>query len=597
MWSLGETVKFSDGHVTAPACAYKFGSFSLIPGDKQLLHDGTPVPLAPKAFDTLMVLVRKHGHLVEKAELLKHVWPDSFVEEVAVAHCVSEVRKALRHLASDSEFIQTVPTRGYRFVAAVEAEEVATFEPAARTRLAVLPFETFGADVEREYLADGLTEEVIAALGQIDARLGVIGRTSMMVYKHTTKSLAAIGAELGAEYLVESSLRAEGTRLRITSKLIRARDQLQVWSGSYDGESQSVLEFQRALSGAIAREVQLRLSPDRMHLLDRRQPRDVQAYDLYLRGRHFWNQLSPPTTKRAVESYRRAIALDPGYALAWSGLAVAYTASPINGDAPPLEMWPHARDAANQAVHFAADLAESQTAWGLFNFWLEWDWRVAEEACRNAVALDPSDGSAHRTLGVVLSALMRHDEARAAADRSRALDPFDATSHALAAQLAFAARDNSAAVELARQCVALSPNFWVAHYQLAQAYEQLGRHEAALEALQQAAPFSHGNSKVISLRGYILARLGRTAESEQLLATLAAPSRERYVPPYATALVHAGLNHRDTAYEWLERAHGAHDVHLVLLVTDPKWDAFRTDPRFEGLLTKCGFQVRGFGTI
>jgi tetratricopeptide (TPR) repeat protein len=197
-------------------------------------------------------------------------------------------------------------------------------------------------------------------------------------------------------------------------------------------------------------------------------------------------------------------------------------------------------------------------------------------------------------LGVVLSALMRHDEAQCAMRRARELDPLDATNEALSAQLAFTARDFRAAAEFARRSGALNPEFWVAHYQLAQAYERLGQHEMALEALQKAAPFSNGNSKGISLRGYILAGLGRTAESEQVLETLASVSCERYVPPYAAALVHAGLNHADAAYECLERAYDAHDVHLVLLVIDSKWDRFRTDARFEAILGKCGFARAGW---
>jgi tetratricopeptide (TPR) repeat protein len=414
-----------------------------------------------------------------------------------------------------------------------------------------------------------------------------------MAYKRTAKSLATIGAELRADYVVESSLQAEGIRLRITSRLIRASDQLQIWSGSYQDEPRSVLQFQLELSAAIAREVRLRLLPEHIDTLGQRQPRQAQAYDLYLQGRHFWNQLSPPTTRRAVELYTRAIEADPEYALAWSGLAVAYAASPINGDAPPREMWPRAREAAQRALQFAPDVSESYTSLGLFNFWLEWNWGVAEAACRKAVALDSNDGMAHRMLGVVLSALMRHDEARCAMRRARELDPLDATNEALSAQLAFTARDFSAAVECARRSSALNPEFWVAHYQLAQAYEQMGQHEMALEALQKAAPFSNGNSKAISLRGYILARLGRTAEAEQVLETLASASRERYVPPYAAALLYAGLNHAHALYECLERAYEAHDVHLVLLVIDSKWDRFRTDPRFEALLVKCGFPRAG----
>jgi len=296
-----------------PQVAYKFGGFLLNPADKQLLHDGRAVALPPKVFDTLLLLVESHARLVEKDDFLKRVWPDSFVEEVALAHCISHLRKALRNGTQGRTFIETVPKRGYKFVAAV-------------------------------YLADGFTEEMIAALGQIDHdRLSVVGRTSMTAYKRTAKSLTDIGRELDVAYLIESSVRAEGGRLRIMSKLIRARDQVQIWSASYDSEPSSILEFQCKLSAAIAEQIRLRLSPERLTALARRQTRNAEAYDLYLRGRYFWHQLSPPTTRRAVECYARATELDPEYALAWSGLADCYAGSPINGDAPPLEVWPRAR--------------------------------------------------------------------------------------------------------------------------------------------------------------------------------------------------------------------------------------------------------------
>jgi len=222
-------------------------------------------------------------------------------------------------------------------------------------------------------------------------------------------------------------------------------------------------------------------------------------------------------------------------------------------------------------------------------FWLDWDWAGAEAACRSAIALDSSSSLAHRMLGVVLSALGRHEDAFMAMRRARELDPFDSVHHALSAQVAFTARDYMTAVECARQATLLNPEFWVAYYQLAQAYERLGHLDAALEALQQAGLFSSGNSKVISLRGYVLAKVGRTGGAEDLLHTLAAVPPEQYVPPYALALLHAGLDDQDAALECLERAYDVHDVHLVLLVIDPKWDPFREEPRFLAVIERCAF--------
>src|SRR6202049_518394 len=376
---------------------YEFGKFRLLCTDKQLLRRDKPVPLKPKVFETLLLLVESQGHLIEKDEFLKRLWPDSFVEEAALAQNISQLRKALRNGTEEDEFIETVSKRGYRFLAPVEVTGTESYEASPRVILSCVPFDNLGADPEHEYQADGLTDEVIAALGQVDPEhLSVIGRTSMRAYKRTTKSLAEIGREVGAEFLVESSMRAEGGRIRITSKLIRARDQVQIWSASYDSEPISMLEFQRELSTNVAREVGLRFSPGGLAALARRQTRQVEAYDFYLRGRYFWNQLSPVTTRRAIECYARATELDPEYALAWSGLADAYAASPINGDAAPLQAWPRAADAAARAIRARPDLAETQSSVGLVKFWLDWDWAAAETALRNATALDPSYALAHR---------------------------------------------------------------------------------------------------------------------------------------------------------------------------------------------------------
>ncbi|MGH9566630.1 MAG: winged helix-turn-helix domain-containing protein, partial [Candidatus Angelobacter sp.] len=322
-------------------CIYEFGEFRIDTSRRMLLRNGDPVPLTPKVFDTLLHLVRRSGVILEKEELMRAVWPDTIVEENNLNQNISTLRRLLSDHRGDNRFILTVPGKGYRFVASVEIVEIATEGAPPQTILAVLPFENLGADPEREYLADGFTEEMIAALGQIDpARLSVIGRTSVMAYKRTTKTAAEIGRELNSAYLIEGSLRAEGEKLRITARLIRARDQIQLWSAFYDSEPSSMLAFQRelssALSDAIARHLRLQYSPERVTALGRRHTHNAEAYDLYLRGRHYWHQLSSATTRRAAEYYSRATQLDPNYALAWSGLADGLTASPISGDASPL---------------------------------------------------------------------------------------------------------------------------------------------------------------------------------------------------------------------------------------------------------------------
>ena len=463
-----------------------------------------------------------------------------------------------------------------------------TAAPPSTVTLAVLPFENLGHDPERDYLADGLTEETIAALGQIDPdHLRVIGRTSTLAYPRVGKSLDQMRDELGVDYVVESSLRAEGARLRITSKLIRVRDQVQIWSSSYDSEPTSVLTLQRELSTAIAEQIRLRLSPERLSALGRRQTRDAEAYDLYLRGRYFWNQLTPPWTRQAIKYFERATELDPGYALAWSGLADAYVSSPINGDAAPLEVLPRAHAAAEHAVRADPNLAEAQTSMAMVQFWEGWDVPASEAAFRRAIALDAGYELAYRTLGMVLAHAGRHAEAKAMIQRSRELEPLIPMSYALSSHVAYLGGDNAEAVSFARQAIVIDPEFWIGHFLLGEALERVGSSDPALEELAAGARLSGGNSKALALRGYVLARLGRAKEAREVLSTLETAARVRYVPPYASALVHAGLGEKDAAFAGLDRAYDVRDVHLVYLPTDPKWDDLRSDPRFRALLERC----------
>ena len=574
-----------------PRQTLRFGPFELDVAGYELRRNGQSVHLERQPMDLLILLVERRGELVLRADIIPRLWSkDVFVDvETGVNTAVRKVRQALHDSPESPAFIETVSGKGYRFIGSVEAIGGAAREP-SRVMLAVLPFENIGNDPDCEYLADGLTEETIATLGQIDyERLSVIGRTSTMSYKGSTKSLAAIGEELNVDYVMEGSIRGENGVLRITCKLSRASDQAQVWSASYDRQPTSMLGLQQELSLAIAEQTRVRLSPERLNALSRRQTRNADAYDLYLRGLRFWRELTPQTTRRAVDYYLSATDLDPDYALAWAGLAEAYTSGPINGDARPLDVWPRAREAAAHAIRAQPNLAEAQHVFGQVNWWLEWDWPIAETAFRRAVALDASNAWTHCMLGHLLSQSGRHDEASRLVGRGRELEPLSSLHHAMSSQVAFQARDYAAALEHARQAVIVDPEFWVGYMMRAQAHEQLGETDLAFDALALATRLSGGNSKPISLRGYLLGKLGQLADARALLKLMEDLSRNRYVPPYAMALVHAGLGDPDIVFDCLDRAHTAHDVHLIFLTVDSKWDPFRTDPRFDAFLARCDF--------
>jgi TolB-like protein/DNA-binding winged helix-turn-helix (wHTH) protein/Tfp pilus assembly protein PilF len=658
-----------------PRETFRFRDFELDVAAYGLRRQGRPVKLGRQPMDLLILLVESRGQLVSRSDIVERLWgKDVFVDvETGVNTAISKVRQALRDSPDAPAFVETVPGKGYRFIAAVEVvvgaphaalppprpqpppvperdqtsrvttallrdDESPSTGAASSTRmdvglrgsppsrpgkanrarvaigltvvgivagvvawtwlrggavvprvtLAVLPFANIGSDPEREYLAAGLTEETSASLAQIDPeRLSVKGRT--LRYKGTTKTAVEIGQELSVDYLVESTIRAEGGRLRVTATLIRVRDQEHVWSQSYERKPTSLLGLQQELSTAIADQIRDRLSPDHVRGPGRRQTLNADAFDAYLHGRYLENRRTPATNALAIQEYHRAIAFDPNYALAWSSLGFTYAASVMNSDTSPLEMGPLAQDAALHAVRANPNLAESQVITGYVKWLLEWDWPAAETAVRSAIRLDPSNAAAYRTLGHVLSQSGRHSEAESAMRRTRELEPLAPLSYALSSQVAFQAREYHAAVGLARQAVLTDSEFWIGYAALGQAYERTGDTDLALEALTDAARFSAGNSKVTSLRGYILAKSGRVNEAREVLKRLEADAAERYVPPYAMALVHAGLGEPEPVFEWLDKAYAARDVHLIFLPVDPKWDPYRADPRFNALLARCGF--------
>jgi DNA-binding winged helix-turn-helix (wHTH) protein/TolB-like protein/Flp pilus assembly protein TadD len=456
--------------------------------------------------------------------------------------------------------------------------------------LTVLPFESLGGSAEYEYLAAGLTEETSASLAQIDPeRLRVKGRA--LHYRGTTKSAAEIGQELAVDYLVASTIRTEGGRVRVTATLLRVRDQEHLWSHTYEREPASLLGLQQELSIAIAQQVRIRLSSETVHAAGVRHTHDAGAYDAYLRGRDLERRRTAATNGSAIREYERALSLDPNYALAWARLSSTFAASTLNGDASPRDVGPRARDAAARAIGLQPQLAEAQAAAGYVAWLLDWNWPAAERAFRQSTQIDPNSGVAWRMLGHALSQSGQRTEAEAALRRARELEPLDPTMLALSSQVAFQARQLGPAVEHARRAILMDPDFWVGHMQLGQAYAQQGDTDLALEALADAARLSGRNSKAESLRGYVLAQRGQISQARTVLRALETEARDRYVPPYAVALIHAGLGERDEAFAWLERAYAAHDVHLIYLGVDAKWDALRDDPRFRDLLGRCGFPL------
>ena len=462
---------------------------------------------------------------MSRADIVERLWgKDVFVDvDTGVHTAIRKIRQALGDSISAPAFVETVPSKGYRFVADVEVvstNDVAIGELHGREsieKVAAAPAPAAGSDTapasprwsahpapcsdggggrrpgdrpgrmdraqrgrasltgharraalrgtsaaiaEREYLAAGLTEETSASLAQIDLEhLIVKGRT--LGYRGTAKTAAEIGRELSVDYLLEDTLRAEGSRLRVTATLIRARDQEHVWSRSFDRDPTSLLGLQQELSTSIAEQIRLRLSRDHLREVQQRQTQNADAYDAYLKGRDFHSRRTAATNALATQDTSVRSRSIRTMRLPGPALRVPTPRRTLNGDARPLEVWPRAKNAAAGAVRGNANLGETQLALGHLRWVLDWDWRAAETACRLAIRLDPSNAAAHRSLGHVLSQSGQHTEAESEMRRARELEPLEPVTYALSAQVAFQARQYSAAVEHARRAILIDSQFWI----------------------------------------------------------------------------------------------------------------------------------------
>jgi TolB-like protein/DNA-binding winged helix-turn-helix (wHTH) protein/Tfp pilus assembly protein PilF len=565
---------------TTPAVV-RFGDFEVDLRSGELRRRGVRLALQGRPLQVLDALLQSPGQLVARDTLRQRLWGENADVDVEIGlnAAVRRLREALGDVADVPRFVETLPRRGYRFIAPATvvpaADLVRPFDRNVGTlRLAVLPFANLTGDSTRDYLADGLSVETTAMLAEVDPlAIAVIGRTSTRRYKSAPQPARDIGRDLGAEYLVDGSVRGEAGRLRVTAALVRTRDEVQVWTGSYERDLTSVLELQRDLAGGIAEQIRNVLSPECGRPSGRLRTTRPEAYDRYLRGLFAHRQLTPSGNAAAVRLFEEAATLDPQFALAWCALAGVYATSGINGDAAPQTTAPCAREAARRALSADPGLAAVQVAVAQVRFWFDFDWPGADAAVRRALSIDAADADAWRVSSFFAATQGRHAEALSAAERSIALDPLNPVNHA--AEAAFRRREPSVSLSHATRAVELDAAFWVGYILAAQAREQLGDTMQALALADEAERLSGGNSKALAVRGYLLARLNRTAEAMAALATLSSRAATSYVPPYSIALIHAGLGDGQATRAWLARMRETRDVHVVLVATDPKFEPWR----------------------
>jgi TolB-like protein/DNA-binding winged helix-turn-helix (wHTH) protein len=463
--------------------------------------------------------------------------------------------------------------------------------PSARFMLAVLPFENLTGDAAQDYFSDGMTEEMITHLGRLDPqRLGVIARTSVMHYKHGQEQLEEIGRELGVQYVLEGSVRRDADKVRISAQLIQTKDQTHLWARQYDREMSSLLTLQAEIAQEIADEIQLTFDGNRpvapVHHVAL-SPQAYEAYDLYLKGRYFWNKRTPQDLRRAIDCFQQAIAKDPAYARAYAGLADSYALMSGYNLAPPTENMPKARAAALRALQMDDHLAEAHASLASIAQNYDWDWETAEREYRRAIQLDPNYATAHHWYAQCLGFLGRFDEAFSEMERARQLDPLSliiATDHG---EVFYLSRQYDRAVQQFHAVLGIDPGFPRAHFFLEFAYAQMGSFADALADVEtwrgtDDTPWS------LTMTSYVSGRSGQPAQARRALDKLLLWNRRRPIDSGSILCAYIALGDKDQTFAWLEKSYSEHSTALTSLKVNPIYDPLRGDPRFQALLRRVG---------
>jgi TolB-like protein/DNA-binding winged helix-turn-helix (wHTH) protein/Flp pilus assembly protein TadD len=613
---------------------YEFGKFHIDTQERVLYRGSEMIPLTPKASDTLLALVANSGRVLDKDELLKMVWPDSYVEEGALTRNISVLRKVLG--GNTDDYIATVHKRGYRFVVPVRVDEekgtaqtvpfpdpnggedggnwpkrmkwlitgvflvilavtlYIKIHPGSGTglqitSLAVLPFQNLSNDASQEYFADGMTEELITTLAKIEA-LTVKSRTTAMTYRNSGKRLPQIARELNVDAIVVGSVLQSQDRVRITVQLFQGKSETQLWAQSYEQDLRDVLAMQAEMATAIAREIQIKVTPQEQQRLARSRRVDPEAYLAYTYGRFYWNKRTPEAFPKAIDYFRKAIAKDPTYSPAYAGLAdaLALLGSIGSGALPPRQAMPQAKAAAMEAVKLDDNLAEGHTSLANIKQSYDWDLDGAEREFKRALELNPGYATAHHWYAHYFLARDQPEQAVAEIRRAQALDPLSVVINVGVGWCLYHARRYDEAIQEYRKALDLNPDFPLTHCTLGMALIQKKSYADALSEFNKANALPGSPTFVIANIAGAYALSGRVAEARRLLAELQQSASQQYVPAIYIAGVYAALGDKDQAFKWLQQGYAERDDYMIYLRTEPWGDSLRADPRYQRLLERIG---------
>ncbi len=493
-----------------------------------------------------------------------------------------------QRFATAAEFSAALTTPGVRPSHTAQRLHPSASGAAPQQSVAVLPFANMSADPENEYFSDGITDDIITNLSKING-LKVTSRTSAMRFKGTKEAIGAIAQQLAVRTVLEGSVRRAGNRVRITAQLIDAVSDSHLWAETYDRDLTDLFEIQSDVAHRIAEALEARLSPDERERIDRKPTQNLDAYTLYLEGGYHWNRFTPTAQQRALESFEKAIALDPDFALAYEGLASAYFTIAISeGLMDPAVAFRYAKEAAESAIRIDHSLTDAHATLGSYHTWYSWDWTAAKDAFQQAFSVGCGCEIPTVKYAFYLAARGEHDEAVAHATRAAELDPVSVVIGANVGLQLYLARRYDKAEQQLHATLNLDDGFPPGHSLLGWVLLQTNRPELAIERFQRAIALTSGVPTAHAGLGAALAAAGRTGDAHVALDTLQRLSEQRPVSPRDFAIIHAALGEVDQALTWLERAVAQHAPWLCFVNVDPLWQPVRGDARFDTIVSPVG---------
>lgn len=564
--------------------AIRFGAFELDLRAGELRKQGTKVRLQDQPFQVLQALLKQPGQVVTREELQQQIWPaDTFVDfDHGLNNAIKRLRETLSDHAETPRYIETIPRRGYRFIGHIE-RDIARF-----LSLAVLPLENLSHDPEQEYFAEGLTEALTTTLAKI-GDLRVVSRTSALLYKGARKSLREIAQELEVDAVVEGTVLRVGRRVRITAQLIDARGETHLWAESYERDLRNVLALQADVARAIAREVEVKLTPHEEAQLSQARSVDPEAYEAYLKGRYCWNRRTKDGFPKAVQYFREAIAKDPGYAEAYAGLADCLSGLGAYGFVAPADGCGKAKALALQAIEMDRSLAETHTSVAWSTMWYDYDFKVAEREFERAIELNPRYATGHSQFGYYLGLMGRFEEASTEVKRAIRLDPLSSVIQWALAFVNWMARRYDEAIEQLNKILEFDPAFAWAHALLSWAYMGKAVCEPAITNAKKGTELLPDSIVLLGTLGEAYAAAGYQDDAHRMLHQLQERSKQRYVTPYMLARIHAALGQKENSLQLLETGYQTRAAFMVFAKIDSQLDGLRSDARFQGLMRRMKF--------